>query len=131
MTNFSTQIDNWTRKSLTRMDAVFKTAAQELAEKVQEPRAKGGLMPVDTGFLRNSFAGAVNSIPGGSGERAFSMQPITAAIMQARMGDRIVFGYGAKYAPHMESRYGFIRSNVQNWDRIVSDAVRTVRSQYR
>src|SRR5690625_5782361 len=86
MTSFAQSIDNWTRMSELRMEAVFKQAAQDAAEAVQTPKAKGGRMPVDTGYLRNSFAGAVNSFPSADGNTPFSMSPIIAAIIRARLG---------------------------------------------
>jgi len=131
MTSFAQSIDNWTRMSELRMEAVFKQAAQDAAEAVQTPKAKGGRMPVDTGYLRNSFAGAVNSFPSADGNTPFSMSPIIAAIIRARLGDRIVFGWSANYAVYMEAENAFVRANVQNWPQIVRGAVTTVRSQYR
>lgn len=131
MTGFAKSIDNWTRMSELRMDAVFKQAAQDVAEAVQTPKAKGGRMPVDTGYLRNSFAGAVNSFPSADGNVPFSMNPIIAEIIKARLGDRIVFGWSANYAVYMEAENAFVRANVQNWPQIVRGAVTTVRSQYR
>lgn len=130
MTSFSSQIDNWVRKSQTRMDAVFKQAAQDLSEEVQKPRAKGGLMPVDTGYLRNSFAASVNTVPTGNGDERFTMQPIIAALLQARLGDRVVFGWSANYAPYIEARYGFLRLNAQRWPDIVREAVKQVKRDY-
>lgn len=130
MASFSSQIDNWTRKSLIRMDAVTKQAMQDLAEATNEPRAKGGLMPVKTSFLRNSFAADVNTTPKGDGATRFSMKPIIVAIMKAQLGDRVVFGWSANYAPYMESRYAFIRSNAQRWPDIVREAVKKVKRDY-
>ena len=131
MASFTNQIDNWVRKSQTRMDAVFKQSAQDLAEAVQEPRAKGGRMPVDTGYLRNSFCADVNSVPTGNGDHRFSMQPIIVAIMRAQLGDRVVFGWSANYAVYMEARYAFVRSNAQRWNEIVRDAVAKVKRDYK
>lgn len=131
MTGFAQSIDNWTRMSELRMEAVFKQAAQDVAEAVQTPKAKGGRMPVDTSYLRNSFGGAVNSFPSADGNTPFSMTPIIEAIIQARLGDRIVFGWSANYAVYMEAENAFVRANAQKWPQFVRGAVTTVRSQYR
>lgn len=130
MASFSSQIDNWTRKSLVRMDAVAKQSMQDLAEATNEPRAKGGPMPVKTSFLRNSFGADVNTIPKGDGATRFSMQPIILAIMKAQLGDRVVFGWSASYAPYMEAKYAFIRANAQRWPDIVREAVKKVKRDY-
>ena len=138
MTSFSQQLDAWTRQTSARVEAVFKTAVQDLAEQANTPIGKGGATPLDTGFLVNSFAAAVNSIPSGesrppSDYRAedFDMMPITAAILSANVGDRIVLGWVAEYAPYMEAKYGFARTPVQNWQQIVDNAVVKVKSEYK
>lgn len=135
MSSFAAQIDAWTKKTSERTLAVFRQSVQDLAQEVQTPQAMGGNMPVDTGFLRNSMGAAVNSYPrgtaaGGVAAAAFDMQPIVAAIMQANLGDRIVLGWTAEYAPYMEARYGFVRLAAQNWQQIVRQAVTKVRRDY-
>ena len=65
LSRFEQQVLAWQRKAEAAMTATLKEAAQDLTEKMLTPKAKGGRMGVDTGALRNSFAGAVNSIPRG------------------------------------------------------------------
>jgi len=119
-------IDQWTAKSQARLEAVWKTAAQDIAREVQTPRAKGGKLPVDTAFMRNSFAADINSTPGGNGNSPYSAGPISIVIGRAKIGDRVVFGWGANYAIYMEARYGFLRGAAQNWQQIVDKAAKKV-----
>jgi hypothetical protein len=121
-------------KSEARLDAVWKTAAQDLAREVQTPRAKGGHLPVDTSFLRNSFAAKNGGVPRGRSDKPadytnkdYDFAPISIVLTRAKIGDRIVFGYTANYAVYMEARYSFVRLAAQNWTQIVNKAARKVR----
>ena len=122
-------IDQWVAKSQARLDAVWKTAAQDIAREVQTPRAKGGKLPVDTAFLRNSFAADINAAPSGDGDSPYSSGPISIVINRAKIGDRVVFGWGANYAIYMEAKYSFIRSATQNWQQIVDKAAQKVKTR--
>ena len=122
-------VSQWAAQSQARLDAVFKEAAQEIAREVQTPRAKGGKMPVDTSFLRNSFAADVNSPPSGDGTSSYTAGPISIVINRARIGDRVVFGWAASYAIYMESKYSFLRSAAQNWQQIVDRSAQKVKTR--
>src|SRR5690625_5188878 len=99
--SFSAQIDDWVRKSENRMEAVFKTAAQDLSIAVTTPKARGGRMPVDTGFLINSIMAGINQTPSGPSVRTTEPRrddyvmgnSISVAINSAKLGDKIVFGF--------------------------------------
>jgi len=119
-------VSQWVAQTEERLNAVFRTAAQDIAREVQTPRAKGGKLPVDTAFLRNSFAADINTTPSGNGESSYSAGPISIVIGRARIGDRVVFGWGANYAVYMEARYGFLRGAAQNWQQIVDKAAKKV-----
>ena len=122
-------IGEWVAKSQARLDAVWKTAAQDIAREVQTPRAKGGRLPLDTGFMRNSFAASINSTPSGNGDSAYSAGPISIVINRARIGDSVVFGWGANYAGIMEARYRFVGHAAQNWQQIVIKAAKKVKTR--
>ncbi len=133
MSDFANQINAWAKQATHRMEGVFKESVQELAGELAETIEKGGYMPVDTGFLRNSMAAAVNSIPRGPSVKPrgyrkedFDMRPIVVAIVQARIGDSITLGFTANYAAAMEARYAFARNAAQNWDNIVKRANKKV-----
>ena len=132
-----TTVNEWVKKNNLRLRAVAQTAVQDMAKDVQTPRAKGGRLPVDTGFLRNSFSSALNSIPRGQSQQSpgfratdFDMAPIAATLLRLRVGDRVTLGWTANYAPYMESRYGFLRLTVQNWQQYVNRAARKVAREY-
>jgi len=122
-------INQWVAQSQARLEAVWKTAAQDIAREVQTPRAKGGRMPVDTGFLRNSFAADINKTPSGNGETPYTSGPISIVINRAKIGDRVVFGFAAQYSIYMEARYSFLRSAAQNWQQIVDKAAQKVKTR--
>ncbi len=124
-------ISQWVAQTEERLNAVFRTAAQDTAREVQTPRAKGGKLPVDTAFLRNSFAADINTTPSGNGNSSYSSGPISIVIGRAKIGDRVVFGWGANYAVYMEARYGFLRSAAQNWQQIVDKAAKKVQRRVR
>ena len=130
---FQATISKWVKQSQAGMTAVAQEAAQELAEEVTKPRAKGGNMPVDTGFMRNSMAAALNSIPSGKpqGEKGYKntdldLAPVTLVINKLKAGDRLVMGFTANYAQQMEARYFFVRLAAQNWQQYVSKAARKI-----
>lgn len=131
--SFGDQIRNWKNKTDTRVQLVFQESVQELGREANEPRAKGGNMPVDTGFLINSLTAAINSIPSGPSENVggFNQQEWDATafllvVNGAEIGDRVTIGYTANYAPYMEARYGFLRLAAQNWPQIVKKVTKRV-----
>jgi len=122
-------INQWVAQSRARLEAVWKTAAQDIVREIQTPRAKNGRMPVDTSFLRNSFAADINAAPSGDGDSPYSSGPISIVINRAKIGDRVVFGWGANYAIYMEAKYSFIRSAAQNWQQIVDKSAQKVKTR--
>jgi hypothetical protein len=123
--SFSSDVSNWAKRTEARTLAVFQTAAQDLIEEAQTPRAKGGNMPIDFGFLRNSGQAALNDIPSGpSSPNNMTAAPLV--ISRAKIGDRVVFGWTANYAVYMEARYGFMRLAAQKWRQFVLTANKKV-----
>ena len=125
-TSFAKQVGSIVAKSEDRMLAVFRQSAQDVVNDAQQPRAKGGNMPVRTGFLRNTGDSAINAMPFGEteppeGQEIFEWDGdvALAVINRAQLGDTIFFGWSANYAKYMEARYGFMRLAAQNWDQIV------------
>ncbi|KWT70771.1 hypothetical protein APY04_0832 [Hyphomicrobium sulfonivorans] len=87
------------------MLAVFRDAAQTVANEVRKPEGAGGNMPVDTGNLRRSLAASTDSMPQVQpGVATFSDNDsqITAVISNAPLGSTIYLGFQADYAVHME-----------------------------
>lgn len=122
--SFAAQIDAWTRKTKARMDAVVKASAQDVIALAQTPVAKGGNMPVDTGFLRASLQSSLNGSTGLTGPESYAL---TVAGMGA--GDVATFGWTANYAAHVEygtrGRAGrhFVGNAALHWQEIVAGNV--------
>lgn len=53
--------------------------------------------------------------------------PIELVAAQANLGDTIWIGWTAEYAIYMEARYGFMRSEAQNWTYIVQQITAEVK----
>jgi hypothetical protein len=121
MSSFSAQVSAWVAKSERRIEAVFKESAQEVFSIAQTPVARGGNMPVDTGFLRNSLVSGLNGSTSLSGPDAY-----TLAIAQAKLGDSVFGGWTANYARYVEYGAGgrtprrFAGSAAEQWQRIVA-----------
>ena len=116
-------LDQWALKSAGRMEAVAKQAIQDMTDDIQRPRASGGRMPVDTGFLRNSAGASL----GGNPETG-NLNSLEGSLIRMQLGDAYTFGWGANYARFMNNRYGFLDLPVQDWSRYVFKAVEKVRS---
>ena len=136
--SFQNDVLAWQRKAEAAMTATLKESAQDLVNETQKSRSRGGRMPVDLGFLVNSFSAALNSTPKGEGEAPpgyskadWDASPVVLVINRVKIGDRLVMGWTANYAPYMEARYSFMRSAAQNWDTITERAARRVRRAIR
>lgn len=121
MTTFAAQINAWTAKTRARKTAVVQKSAQDVIAVAQTPVAKGGRMPVDTGFLRNSLQSSLNGSTPLSGAESYAM-----VVAQMEAGDVAEFGWTAEYARHVE--YGargrpgrfFVGGAAQKWPQIVA-----------
>ena len=109
MKSLQAQLDSWATATQARTEAVIKTTVQDMVEEMQKPQARGGLMPIDTGFLRNS---GEFSVP------LLSWKPASEVI---------TWGWTAHYAPYMDARYGFFRLPLQRFPDFVSNALAKVK----
>lgn len=129
MTTFTAQIKAFADRTQEKIEAVVKQAAQEVFSIAQTPKAQGGRMPVDTGFLRNSLIATLNGSTVGGGADAYVL-----AVAGAELGDTIFAGWTANYARFME--YGtsktpanfFMLSAAQQWQAIVAKNAALVRN---
>ena len=143
MTSFSAQVDDWVKKSKERMEAVFKTSVQDTIEIMQTPVAKGGNMPVDTGFLRSTLQTGLNapvlgpSTPTAGGNYSYNGSQATMTIASADLGDSIFATYSANYARFVHDgangRPGrpFVTLAAQRWQQTVNKAVAEAKSRIR
>lgn len=130
MGTFTAQVKAFTDRAKEKLETVVKTSAQEVFSIAQTPKAQGGRMPVDTGFLRNSLIAQLNGATVGGGSDAYVM-----AVAGSDLGDTIFAGWTANYARHME--YGtsettgnfYMLGAAQQWQAIVArnaDLVRNI-----
>ena len=149
--SFAKQVDAWTRKSHNRMHTVFQESTQNLINEAQQSIWKGGLMPINVGFLTNSGTAALNSIPSGESkapegynQTVWDPSPVAIVIASADIGDRIVFGWTAEYARRMEygfqgadslgreynqAGYAFMRTAANRWTAIVNETIADVKQK--
>lgn len=97
---FTAEVERFADLTRRKMELVFKQSAQDVFEIAQTPKANGGNLPVDTGFLRNTFVSGLNGTTSATGPDAYVM-----TIAGAELGDSVIGGWTAAYALRME--YGF------------------------
>ena len=120
-------LDQWTKKTEKRIDAVLKDATQSVVAVAQQTKAKGGRMPVDTGNLRNSLQ---SSVAGGAMGEGASSYILAAAGMKG--GDLATFTWGNSDVPYAAAvnngnrgRPGahFVEGAVDQWPAIVRASI--------
>lgn len=138
--DFSVKMDKIIADAENKMFAVFKDSFQDVIEEASTPVAAGGKMRVDTGFLRSTGSGAINSVPKGESEGR-KRQPgeigilseyatynftnsLQSLLLKMKPEDTIYWGWSAKYAPVREFYDGFLISACQNWKTYVDDNTR-------
>lgn len=133
--SFGGDVAAFERKFASRLRAVGRGAVQETVNEANTPIAKGGRMPVVTGFLRTSGAGAVGGMPSGEstnpGGSVRESEGALAAVLlrwDPSKGEAFYYGWTANYARPMEYRYGFMRGAAENWQQHVEDESRKARS---
>lgn len=144
MASFTAEVDEWVRQTQQRMDGVLRESSKRVINEMQTPRGKGGNMPVDTGFLRNSLqvstsapipANQANpySAPGSAPE--WGATQVTATISGLEIGTTLYATYGAAYAAPVE--YGsrgkagaaFVRTAAAKWPQIVNQVAAELRTR--
>jgi hypothetical protein len=117
---FTAQMKEFADLTKAKAELVFKQSAQDVFELAQTPKAKGGNMPVDTGFLRNSLVSQLNGQGNATGADAYVL-----TIAGAKLGDSVFGGWTADYALHVEDGTSRMAGNffagnaAQQWQRIV------------
>ena len=118
------QLDQWTKKTEKRIDAVLKDATQSVIAVAQQTKAKGGRMPVITNFLRDSLE---SSIAGGAKVDGEESYILVAGNMKG--GDLATFVWRAEYAAAVNNgRNGrpgahFVEGAVDQWPAIVRASI--------
>lgn len=133
--SFTAQIDAIILKNKTACDLLIRQSVNDVIDDAQTPRAKGGSMPVDTGFLRNTGDLGLNGIPSGPDRPAADAEPgsyewndgkVVATLAGAEAGDTLFWSWSAIYANRMNNMYGFLDKAVQKWPQIVAKRCREI-----
>lgn len=136
---FAAEVDDIIGKVDERMTLVLRQSIQDVILNANQAKAKGGRMPVDTGFLRASGAISYTGMPSGPsrGELtakdsyAFNEVSIQTDLAKLKVGDTVWFGWTAAYARYQELYNGFLEGALQQWGRIVAfnadDAMRRIK----
>lgn len=134
---FTAQVHEIIRKNSRLMTMVAQESTQRLIHRAQVPKAKGGKMPVDTGFLRASGRLSLTGVPTGPvrgdpnrGKDAYK-SPDSVEISGFKLGRSIFWGWTAIYARRQELRNGFLSSPIRQWQKIVDGVVRDLRDRMR
>ena len=139
MDPFEAKVSAWVAKSKAMVLAVRNQSAQDVIELAQLPVAKGGNLPIVTGFLRASGQatrdGSLPSQqmrPGKAEPNSFTYDagPVSLVIASAKITDTITFAYTANYAKYVEARRKFVALAAQQWQRIVRENCALVKSRY-
>lgn len=132
-TSFSAQVEEWVKESKEAILAVVQESAQRVTDRVLLPTAKGGNMPVDTGFLRSSFKGSLNQPflalrdkPEGN-LFTYDGSDVILTIAGMELGDTFYGTFTANYAVYVE--YGangrppraMVRTAAAQWQAIVNE----------
>lgn len=137
MTSFAAQVGSWVAATKERQTAVFRESVQRLVAEMQKPVARGGNMPVDTGYLRNSLLGSTTAIPTMRDQATAEADQIAATISGLDIGDTFYAGWTANYARHVHygtrGRQGRLWRDLaaQKWQRIVDGAATDLEKRVR
>jgi hypothetical protein len=125
-------LDQWTRKTQGRIDAVLKDSTQTVIRTAQRTKAKGGRMPVITNTLRGSLQSSVAGGVSVGGEESYIL---AAASMIG--GDVATFTWTAEYAAAVNNgRNGrpgahFVEGAVDQWPAIVRASIAKAKARVR
>lgn len=139
MSDFEKKISHFINMTEKKMMAAVKDSIQEVVIDAQTPRAKGGFMPVDTGFLRNSGVYAINQLPKGEtigrerreGEEGVlpeysnpqTGEELNVVLASLKPEDIFYFGWSAIYAQKQELYNGFVSRAVSKWKEHLKNSI--------
>lgn len=132
MTNnrqFIADVEAFKDKTIEQLLRVARQSIQDTIEDAQTPVAKGGNMPVDTGFLRNSLVTEVRGETVGEGADSY-----TLGLSIFELGDPFQVSWTADYAIPRHYLVGVGQGGglwrdaaVQKWQATVEKNARKVR----
>jgi len=135
--NFAAEVDEIVITTEKRMIALMRASLQDVVNEAQLPRAKGGRMRVDTGFLRASGQASLTGMPTGpvrgelTAKNSYATDEASVAVQLGKLkfGGIFYFGWTANYARYRELYDGFLEGALQNWARIVAFNTDTIRQR--
>lgn len=126
---FIADVQRFTDKTADQMLRVAKQSLQDVIRQAQTPVAKGGDMPVDTGYLRNSLVTEVRGATAGQGADSFIL-----GLSTLELGDPFQVAWTAEYAIPRHYAVGVGQGGglwrdraAQRWPGIVEKNARAVR----
>jgi hypothetical protein len=137
--SFTAQVNAIIEKNAKLLIAVGRAAIGDVIDDASTTKAKGGRMPVKTGFLRKSGAANIGSMPRGptrgdadqlyaSADQYGETGQIRTVLAALEPGDTFYFGWSAEYANVQNTYNGFLDGALQNWQGYVkaraSEAIR-------
>jgi len=93
-------LDQWTKKTKRRTDAVLKDATQSVISVAQTSKGNGGRMPVIKNKLRGSLQSSIAGGASGEGEASHIL-----VAPQMKGGDLATFTWTAKYARRVNNGF--------------------------
>lgn len=125
---FAASLKRFGERVQARALDVARQSIQDVVEDAQTPKAKGGRMPVDTGFLRNSLASGINRDFGAPDANSYIV-----TILGMKLGDVAHFAWTAEYAIFQElgtskmSGNHFVGAAAAKWPQFVEANARRIK----
>lgn len=131
--SFAAVVNAWAYRLEGAIETIFKESCQELVSQLN------ALVPVDTGFLRNSLRASTTAMPvlslANNGQGNIPAGEIMLVIAGADIGDTIYLGYTANYGAFVH--YGangrpgrpWVDLVAQRWASIVAEKSAEVKSR--
>lgn len=139
--SFAALIDDWTKKTEERIDAVYARSVELLGAQMSQTIPEGGLVPIDTGNLANSLLADKSSMPS-QAEGPFTGSNVGLVAATLKASEFVYIGYQAKYAARMnfgfvgadklgrvynQEGHHFVETAVAEWPNLVTQAITEVR----
>lgn len=135
---FAANVEDWVNEVEGLTLLVLRESIDETVNTMQTPKAEGGRMPVDTGFLRSTGLSSLNGWPSGPDDKPadaalnsynWDGESVTTTLADMKQGDTFYFGWTAVYALKQEVYNGFLDTAAQNWQAVVDANVRKLRDE--
>ena len=131
---FAAQVQDFADDTERVHTAIFREAVQRVIKEMLKPRAKGGYMPVKTGFLRASLVMSKSEMPAmrdgavpAEGATYTEDDSVILVIAGAELGETLYAGFVAAYARAQNYGFGthagylFVEMSAQKWAEIVAE----------